>query len=341
MAGAATTAATVVAKTASGTGLPGALVYLKFQATVGGGSAAVGGVRLTSSYQGFVADGSGQVVVQYTTPSVLPRGGKDVLTAANSSSGASSTDTSTYSFTTTAHWRFAPEPMGSPGSLRPGETVDVVATALDASWQPVPDAQVCLLLKAISGGGTATVAGVALTSKFRCFTGDAAGAVHVAYQVPLQLPATGMDEIDVRDTTSSLYNTSSFHGYSFGQLSQVTFAPSEIAAPGSLLPGAKVSLTLTPRDQTGAQVAGATIRLWLVSSTGAKGTVTSYSLAPDGIYLSNSPKVFVSHTKTKMVVSYQFSKSAPGSGTDTVYAQVESADGSVTSQAAAQYTWGS
>lgn len=334
-----TAAALVTATDATGAPVPGALVFAKFQATAGGGSASVGQVSLSSAYQPFVADSAGQLWVYYTTPPVLPRGGRDVFSVANLKSSATSTDTTTYSFTTTSHWRWLPEPISGPGSLTPGSVVPVAVTALDAAWLPVPNAQVCISLTQATGGGSATVSGVALTSKYQCFQADSAGTTQLDYRTPDTLPTTGMDQLNVRDTTSSLYNTSSFHGYSFGQLTQITMSPNPIAAPGTLAPGAKVSVTLTPRDATGAQVAGATVELWLETTSGAKATVSNAAAAPEGTVLGVDPKSFTSHTKTKLVVTYQRPKTPPASGTDLLCARVRSADGTVTSLTTAEYSW--
>jgi hypothetical protein len=335
-----TTTAVVTAKDAVGAPLPGAQVFLKFQATTGGGAASVGGVPLTTGYQGFPADSSGQVLVSYTTPPVLARGGRDLLSAANLKSGATSTDTTSYSFTTTKHWLWAPEPIGAPGSLPAGAQAGVAVTALDDVWNPVPYAQVCLSIAPTAGGGSATSQGKTLTAKYQCVTADSAGAAHVDYRAPDVLPATGMDVLNVRDTSSSLFNTASFHGYSFGQLTQVTLSPNPIAAPGAIAPGGKVTVTLTPRDQTGAQVAGATVLLWLETSSGSKATVGSYAAAPDGTTLAATPRTFLTHTTTKLTITYQTSKTRPASGTDRLYAQVTSADGTVTTVTTAEYTWG-
>ena len=335
-----TTTAVVTAKDAAGAPLPGAQVFLKFQATTGGGSASVGGVPLTTGYQGFPADSAGQVLVSYTTPPVLARGGRDLLSVANLKSGATSTDTTSYSFTTTKHWLWAPEPVGAPGSLPPATHAAVSVTALDDAWNPVPYAQVCLSLAQASGGGSASSQTKALTAKYQCVTADSDGAAQVDYRTPGVLPTTGMDVLNVRDTSSSLFNTASFHGYSFGQLTQVTLGPNPIAAPGAIAPGGKVTVTLTPRDQTGAQVAGATVLLWLETASGSKATVASYAAAPDGTTLAATPRSFLTHTTTKLTISYQTSKTRPASGTDRLYAQVTSADGTVTTVTTAEYTWG-
>ena len=216
----------------------------------------------------------------------------------------------------------------------------MTVTALDAAWLPVPNAQVCLQLVRATGGGSAAVSGTALTSKYQCFVADGTGTARIDYRTPDTLPSTGMDQLYVQDTTSSHYNTQSFHGYSFGQLTQVTMSPNPIAPSGTLAPGGKVTVTLTPRDATGAQVAGATVELWLETASGGKGTVSNAAAAPDGTTLGADPKAFVSHTKTKLAVTYQWSKTAPASGTDRLYARVTSADGTVTSVTTADYTWG-
>lgn len=311
-----------VTATSGGVALPGATVYLKFQATTDGGTASVGGVPLTSSLQAFVADPTGRVTVSYRTPAVRPGGGHDLITAQNATSGATAHATSTYYFTVTAHWQWLPEPIAAPGSLAANQHSAVTVTALDGAYAPVPGAQVCLIITPASGGGSATVGAVALTTHFQCFAANGNGVVAITYTTPAVPPTTGTDVLTVRDTTSTLYNTTSWHGYSFGALNSVTFSPTPIAAAGTLRPGAKVVLTLTPRDATGAKVSGATFKLDLRTASGAHATVSNYAAAPGGSTLSSTPLTFVSHTSTAMQITYRISTTPPTSGVDYLDATV-------------------
>lgn len=316
-----TTPVAVTARS-GGVALPGATVYLKFQPTIGGGTASVGTVSLTSAVQAFVADASGQVTVSYRTPAVRPGGGHDLLTAQNAASGATAQATSTYYFTPTAHWLWLPEPIEAPGSLDPSSHAPVTVTALDGANAPVPGAQVCLTITPATGGGSATVDRVTLSSHFQCFVADDKGVLAITYTTPAVLPATGTDVLTVRDTPSTLYNTTSWHGYSFGALNSVTFSPTPIAAAGSLAPGAKVVLTLTPRDATGAKISGATFTLALRSASGAHATVSNYAADPGGNTLSATPRTFLSHTSTSMQITYRISTTPPASGVDYLDATV-------------------
>lgn len=335
----------VTATDAAGVSIPMATVYLKEQSTTGGGTADVQGSLLTAGFQPFVANDVGQVVVTYRTPATLPGGGHDVITAANAGTGAAVQSQSFYYFTPTIHYSFSPEPIGAPATLAPGSMVPVVATSYDSNWQPVPYAQICVSFAAATRGttvvgGTSTVAGTALTKGFQCFPSDAAGRVVVTYRTPSVLPTTGTDLISVQDTTGSLFNTSSLHGYSFGQLSQASMTPNPIAAMGSLAPGARVSVTVTPRDAAGAQVAGATVLLSLQSSNHSAASVADYALAPDGTWLTAAPKRFLTHTKTRLTISFTMPKTLlPVSGSDSLVATVTLPDGTP-STTTTTYTYG-
>ena len=332
-----TTPVAVIARS-GGIALPGATVYLKFQPTTDGGTASVGTVPLTAAPQAFLADSSGRVTVSYRTPAVRPGGGHDLITAMNAASGATAQATSTYYFTRTAHWQWLPEPIAAPGSLGASHNTPVTVTALDAANSPVPGAQVCLIITRATSGGTATVGSAALTTRFQCFTANGSGAVTINYATPAALPTTGTDILTVRDTTSTLYNTTSWHGYSFGSLNSVTFSPTPIAATGRLAPGAKVVLTLTPRDATGAKISGATFSLALRSAAGAHATVSNYAAAPGGSTLSATPLTFVSHTSTAMQITYRVSTTPPTSGVDYLDATVVLPSGA-TQTTTVQYTY--
>lgn len=334
-----TTTFPVTAKDGTGTALPGATIYLKFGRTTGGGSASVGATALTAVYQAFVTDGAGQVPVTYRTPAVLPKGGHDLVTAANAATLATASVASQYSFTTTAHYRITPEPIGSPGSLHPSTAVPVVINALNANLLGVPFAQVCVNMVAATGGGIATVGAVRLTANFQCFTSNSVGKLAVTYTTPAKLPSTGTDVITAQDTTGSLYNSSAPHGYSFGQLAMANLTPNPIAPNHSLAAGATVAVAVTPKDAAGAQVAGATVRLSLQTTSGAHATVIDYSLDPSGPYLNGTPKSFLTHTKTRMTIYYKLPAVLPTSGVDRLVATVTSWSG-VTNTTVATYSYG-
>ncbi|WP_155892920.1 hypothetical protein [Intrasporangium chromatireducens] len=266
----------------------------------------------------------------YRTPPKLPLGGHDVLTASNAASSATSQARSLYYFTPTLHYSFVPEPMAAPGSLGPSASVPVTVSSLDANWQPVSGAQVCVnFARESAGGGNAFVGSVALTSKYQCFISDAHGGLRIVYATPASLPSSGMDLISVKDTSDAFYNTSSFHGYSFGAPDHVDLAPIPIAASGSLKPKATVTITVTPRDAAGAQLAGATVLLSLESSGGATASVSGYADAPAGTGLNATPKQFLTHTKTKITVSYRSPSVLPTTGTDRLIASIRTPSGVV------------
>jgi hypothetical protein len=72
---------TLTAQNSSRVGVSGAIVYLLFVPTAGGGSASVGTTALTSSPQAFTANTSGIISITYKTPAVPPASGIDAIKA--------------------------------------------------------------------------------------------------------------------------------------------------------------------------------------------------------------------------------------------------------------------
>ena len=95
----------------------GTVVYLAFSAAPGGGIASVGATALTATPTPFASSPSGEVVVTYRAPAVLPTTGTDTLTASDAGKNATISRTDSYSFAGPASYAFSPSPIAAPGSV--------------------------------------------------------------------------------------------------------------------------------------------------------------------------------------------------------------------------------
>ena len=197
-------AVTVTDHDASGNVVPNASVYLAFAPTRGGGTASAGGVALTTTPQAFTANSVGQVAVTYTTPSALPTGGEDVITAQNAASSPTVTSTDSYDFSKVATYKYSVSPIAATGALGPRVTVKVVLTARTSSGTAVPGATVYLSFVRSAGGGSARVGTTALTATPTAFKTTSKGTIIIAYTTPRTLPSSnGTDTITATDATLS------------------------------------------------------------------------------------------------------------------------------------------
>jgi hypothetical protein len=175
---------------------PGCDVWLSFDPTSGGGQAYLGSsflpIYLTSTPTHYVTDNSGNIIIHYKTPSILPAGGTDTLTAQNAASGATVVATDTYTFSTAvSHWVFSPSPIAANGSLAGSAAVTVTLASQNASGGPVSYAGIDLSFEPAPGGGSASVGLIALSTTPQRFTTDANGDIAIAYHTPASLPAAG------------------------------------------------------------------------------------------------------------------------------------------------------
>jgi len=81
----------------------GNTAYLSFKAAAGGGSASVGGTKLTSTPALFSTNASGSLAITYTAPASPPSSGQDVITASDAAkTGSTEINTDSYSFASAA-----------------------------------------------------------------------------------------------------------------------------------------------------------------------------------------------------------------------------------------------
>jgi len=194
---------TLTAYDASNLPVPGAVVYLSYAPTSGGGTAAVGVTALTATLAAFVANPSGQVAITYHAPLVWPATGIDTVTAADASKNATITRADSYSFAASGSYLFSPSPIAATGALGAGVTVSVHLTALDAGGHAVSGAVVWISFTPAAGGGSAKVGSKALAATPAKFVTGSTGTVTVTYKSSAAPPLTGSDTITVGNTKTA------------------------------------------------------------------------------------------------------------------------------------------
>jgi hypothetical protein len=303
---------TVQAKDATTALVPGAVVYLSFSPTAGGGSASVGTTALTATAAAFTAV-SGKITVTYKTPAVLPTGGKDILKAANAKTGATITASDFYSFSKAATYSYDVFPIAPSGTISPGSSTPIVLTALDAGSLAVPGATVYLSFTKPVGGGTATVGATLLTSTPAPFVANGSGQIAITYHAPASLPTSGTDSISATDALKNPTVTRT-DNYLFAVPASYALSPTPIAAKKSLTAGKTVSVTFTVFDAAKHPIAGALVWLTFVPATKG-GTAKVGSKA-----LSATPERFLTGSAGTVTITYKTPTKLPTTGLDTINA---------------------
>jgi hypothetical protein len=325
----ATVAVTVSAEDSTNALVPGAVVFLSFSQTTGGGSAMVGTVALTATPVAYTAT-TGKITITYRAPAILPMGGKDIVKAGNTKTTPTIGATDIYSFAKVSRYVFSPSPIAVPGTLAAGGTVAVTLTAFNAAAVAVPNATVYLSFAPAVGGGSASVGLIALTATPTAFKAGVTGQVAITYKAPALLPASGTDSIVVQDAAKNptIARTDS---YSFAGLHSFLFGPSPIAATGTLHGSARVAVTLTAKDLAGNPIAGANVYLSFMPASGG-GTASVGAKV-----LSATPARFTTGSAGTIVITYATPATTPTTGTDTLTAGNLKALPTVT--ASDTYTW--
>jgi hypothetical protein len=309
----ATVAVTVTAEDSTGTGVAGATVYLSFTPTTGGGSAVAGTTTLGIVPVAFTTNAAGQIAITYQTPAVLPTGGKDLITAKSAKASASIVSLDAYQYSKVTAYTYSAIPLAAPGSLTASQAVSETLTARTGRT-PVPGATVYLSLAAAIGDGTATVGTTALTSTPQPFTASTTGQIIITYTAPATLPTTGTDVLTAADATKGV-SVSKQVAYSYGAPAAYVFAPSPIAATGTLAGHATVTVRLTVRDASGNPVAGAKVYLSFVPTTGG-GTAKVGAKA-----LTTTSIAYLTDPTGQVGITYVTPTSVPATGADVITAQ--------------------
>ena len=203
LASGATTSVTLTAFDATNVAVPGAVVYLSYAPTAGGGTASVGMTPLSSTLTAFTANPSGQVVITYHSPVTLPATGIDTITAADAAKNATITRSDGYSFAASGSYLFSPSPIAATGALAAGTTVLVHLTALDAGGHAVAGAVVWISFTPTAGGGSARVGSKTLSATPAKFLTGSTGTMTVTYKSSAAPPLTGTDTITVGNSKTA------------------------------------------------------------------------------------------------------------------------------------------
>jgi sugar lactone lactonase YvrE len=242
-----------------------------------------------NSPDGLSLDSAGHVfVTNSNTPSVTeyaPGANGDampVATISGSSTGLSiptgvvvATAAGAPRGTHIAALRWNPSPVAPPASLKPGATVNLTVTALDARARPIPSALVYVSLSRPPGSAATAKCGTKTLPAY-CMAG-ARGTVAVAYHSSLHLirPAFkgGTDVLTAAVDPFGTLRTDD--GYTYpgpGPVTRVSWSPSPIAPAGSLAAGQTAHAVVTALDAAGSPVPKGTVYLKPSLVPGGSGT---------------------------------------------------------------------
>ena len=194
---------TLTSLNSSSVAVAGAVVYLSFVPTAGGGTASVGATALSATPVAFTSSSAGQVVITYTAPAVLLTTGTDTITAADSAKNPTITRTDAYSFASAGSFVFSPNPIAATGSLAGGKAVTLVLTALDSGGHAVSGTVVWLYFTPTAGGGSAKVGSKVLSATPAKFLTNSSGTVTVTYTASATPPVSGSDTINAENSKTS------------------------------------------------------------------------------------------------------------------------------------------
>ncbi len=203
LAAGAAVAVTLTSLNSASVAVSGAVVYLSFVAATGGGTASVGATALSFAPVAFTSNVSGQIVITYHAPAILPTTGTDVITATDAAKNATITRSEGYSFGTPNSYAFSPSPIAATGTLTAGKTVSIQFSVLDSSGHPVSGATVWLNFTPTTKGGAASVGAKALSATPAKFVTDSTGTMTVTYKTSATPPLTGTDTIQAENSKSA------------------------------------------------------------------------------------------------------------------------------------------
>ena len=261
---------------------------------------------------------------------------------------------------TVASLSFSPTPPAAPGSLAPGQAVDLTLTALDASGAPVNDGLVYLsIISTAAAPGTASVAGAALTSTPQPFTTSQNGLVAIAYAaaapqcsaggvcVPAAFPTRGADQIQATSGPSGQGSAAAEDGYSYAGAGsnpdRYSFSPDPPAGPGSLQAGQSVPVTLTVTQSSGAPEPGTSVFVSLTTTASDGADLSAPGSQCAQVQITSVPVACTTDANGQLALDYAVAGPASGSslastGEDVI--TVQNRAGAPTETATDTYQYG-
>lgn len=227
-----------------------------------------------------------------------------------------------------AAYVFSPNPMAPPGSLTAGETATVTLTAEDGAGNPVPNARVDLSFVAGGAGeggvavpsaywpsGGLTGGPVGLTATPRTFVADANGQIVLTLTVLQQRLTGDSDVLTAQDPSNGALTARDT--YTFGAPALPVFAPSPVAASGTLSVGRTAKVTVTAEDSYGNVLPNRAILLSGVTT--AQG-VSDGTATVNGQRLTSAGSIFYTDGMGAVTVMYTAPDSLPWGGKYTIRA---------------------
>ena len=193
------TVVTLTALDSSGVAVPGAVVYLSYSQSAGGGTASVGATTLTGTRTPFTSNSSGQIVVTYAAPASLPASGTDTISASDATRNVTTTRTDSYSFAGPTSFTISPAPIAATNTLTAGRTVTLTLTARDSSSNPVGGALVWVSFAQAANGGSASVGAKVLSATPARLLTSASGTLTITYTASATHPSSGTDTINAEN----------------------------------------------------------------------------------------------------------------------------------------------
>lgn len=233
--------------------------------------------------------------------------------------------------TTVTSWNPTQVTVAVPSGLTPGSLQVAVRSAAGQQSNPLPFTLTGPVLQSLTptagapnstltlaGAGFGTVAGAVY------FQGSLKTAVQTVVQswsdsqVVTTVPGVtpGTVEVAVYNPATGLSNSLPFLlGSAKSPVTVLKWQPDPIAGPGSLKPGAQVTLTVTAADKNGQGIPGAVIDLSFQGATGGG------SAAVAGTTLTGTPEPFTADTSGDVTVTYTAPSTLPAAGVDEIIAQ--------------------
>jgi trimeric autotransporter adhesin len=324
-------------------------------------SSAVCGTTTKVALPGYcMTSTAGQVQVTYTT-STHAELSSDALTAAVDPFGTDATaDQYTYLAprgVAVASYSWSPSPIAKTSTLAPGNAVKVTLTVLGADGNPIPGAPGAITFTPVPGGNatlkppaqgctstvTLTAAITAGAPKtLDCTTGKD-GTLTFTYTSSTTKTQGSGDAVTAsypktKNPTAAIPAPSS-DSYNYREPDHFTWSADPIAAPGSLKPGQKVTLTVTALNTANHPDRNALVYLSLTTpnpSTEPKGHLDNSSAVCGTTTTIRLPAYCPADSTGKVHVTYTTSSSASEIGGDTLTA---AADPSGTNAAPDQYIY--
>jgi hypothetical protein len=323
-------------------------------------SSAVCGTTTTVALPGYcMTSTAGQVQVTYTA-STHPELGSDAVTAAVDPFGTdAAADQYTYLAppgTAVASYNWSPSPIAKTSTLARGKAVKVTLTALSAEGNPIPGARAAVTFTPAPGGNATlkppaqgchnkvmlTAAITAGPPTLDCTTGKD-GMLTFTYTSSTTATQGSGDAVTASYPKTKNPVTTipapSADSYNYRTPDHFTWSADPIAAPGSLKPGQKVTLTVTALNKAGRPDRKALMYLSLTTpgpGTEPKGHPDNSSAVCGTTTTIRLPAYCPADPTGKVHVTYTTSSSAFEIGGDTLTA---AADPSGTNAAPDQYTY--